>query len=479
MTRSRTKTIKNTGKPQGKRFVNVVFNAKTKLVRNDKMAGRDYLVVPMVMLTEGVHAGSEGPYLYQASEIAKRPSIWNKKPVVVGHPDEPSACTPEILSVRQIGDIMNAKWDGKNNRLTAEAWLDEDMLSRVDKENTIHDAIKNGETLELSTGLFADSDEEPGEWNGEAYQGTLKNFGPDHLAVLPDAVGACSIEDGAGFYRNAEGKKEKLPPNWSTQIAAHFNELSQNTVRDQLHKLISESKPEGEWRYVEDVYDSYFIWSNEKSLFQREYEIDGDVVRLKGLDVSVIRKFTYEPIKNATKTVKNQEKKTMEKKTIVDGLIAKNVWKESDRERLMALDEDVLTKMVPAGQPKKNEEDPKADTPKPETEEQMLARMPSVKNRLDRLQKQEDAEKDRLITIITANKKSTFKPDFLKTQDLEMLQNLANLAGGEQKPQDNPRFNYGMNGGVSPQNDGNDDDVKEVPLLSDAIANQRKQTVAA
>ncbi len=34
-------------------------NASTKLVRNDKMAGRDYVVVPMVMIVEGVLNGSK------------------------------------------------------------------------------------------------------------------------------------------------------------------------------------------------------------------------------------------------------------------------------------------------------------------------------------------------------------------------------------------------------------------------------------
>lgn len=454
---------------QGKKFVRAVFNATAKLVRNDQMAGRNYLVVPMVMLTEGVHCGSEGPYLYQASEICKRPQLWNKKPVVVNHPDEPSACTPEILSVRQIGDIMNAKWDGTNNRLVAEAWLDEERLKAVDKGKLIQDAIANEQMLELSTGLYADSDEEPGVWNDEEYQGTLRNFGPDHLAVLPDAKGACSIEDGAGFIRNAHGKKMDLPPSWSKWVTTHFNELSQNTVRDRLTALIRENKPEGEFRWVEDVYDSYFIWSNDAGLFQREYEIDGDKVTLKGLDVAVVRMFTYEPIKNQN-TVQNEESKMLDKKKIVDGLIAKNVWKESDRERLMKLDDDVLARLAEAtqGNPVQNA-DGKKDLTKL-TEDEILSLMPSLKNRVERLQQQEDAEKDRLIGAITKNPKNTFKPEFLKTMDLEMLQNLAHLAATEQKP-DNPRFNnYGLSGG-SVQNAEEDADLKDVPLLGVPVAN--------
>lgn len=493
-----------------KKFRTVTIKAKAKMVRNDRMSDRDYLVVPMVMLTEGVHEGSEGAYYYPPNEIAKRIALWNAKPVVVYHPSEPSACTPEVLNTRQIGIIMNTQWDGKNNRLTAEAWLEKDRISKVDER--VMEAIDNEETLELSTGLMADSDEEPGEWNGEKFNGTLFNFGPDHLAVLPDQVGACSVDDGAGFIRNStdpefqvvqmlrpdgieavfvelerqvankkikkgdkwyvysEDGKKKLGGPYDSEGEAekrlgqveYFkkkhpkNELSQNTVRDQLQKAIA---IKGEYRWVEDVYDNYFIWSSDAGLYKQEYEIDGDDVKVIGVATKVIRKFTYETVKNEqTKTIVNQENHTMEVKEIIDGLIANKSFQEGDREMLSGLKPAVLEKLLANTKPPEptKKEEPKTpqnqmEAPKAKSVAEYLADAPEdVRLTLMNAMEAQSAEKDRLIGVITKNPQNTFSAEWLKTQDLKFLQNLSKLAAvpAKEEPKD-PRFvsnNYGMAG---------------------------------
>jgi hypothetical protein len=55
-------------------------------IRHDSMEGRDYLVAPMVMITEGVHNGSGGSLYYSKEELEKTPESWNHKPVVVYNP---------------------------------------------------------------------------------------------------------------------------------------------------------------------------------------------------------------------------------------------------------------------------------------------------------------------------------------------------------------------------------------------------------
>lgn len=456
----------------GKRFLSVMCKAAAKTVRNDRMSDRDYLVVPMVMLTEGVHAGSEGPYYYPPNEIAKRVTLWNAKPVVVYHPSEPSACTPEILSTRQIGVIMNTKWDGKNNRLTAEAWLEKDRINKVDER--IMEAIDNEETLELSTGLMADSDEEAGEWNGEKFNGTLSNFGPDHLAVLPDQKGACSVEDGAGFIRNAaesgyrvlevhavdgtSAQYVQVDSDAFGKASAFFkkhpkNETSQNSVREQLQKIIGEGSAKDEWRYVEDVFDTYFIWSGKAGLYKQEFEVDKDVVKVKGLPVQVVRKFVYETVKNE-KPITNEKDIPMDIKQLVDALITNKSFEESDREMLSGLKQGVLEKLLTNAKPP---EAPKPEpvvpqnqmTPsQPQTMEQYLANAPEgIRNTLMNAMEAESAEKDRLIETIKKNPQNTFDPAWLKTQDIKFLRNLSNLAKIAVKTEDaDPRFthNYGV-----------------------------------
>jgi hypothetical protein len=176
----------------------------TAKVRHDTMEGKNYLVVPMVILTEGVHKGSEGALYYPPSELSKTPAVWNHKPVVVYHPqingNGVSACDPDILTNHKVGVMMNTRWEPKTKRLTSEAWIDPERAEDVDPR--IMEAVNTGTMLELSTGVFVDSEEDPGKWGKEEYSGIARNYRPDHLAILPDLKGACSIADGAGFLRN-------------------------------------------------------------------------------------------------------------------------------------------------------------------------------------------------------------------------------------------------------------------------------------
>jgi hypothetical protein len=174
-------------------------------VRRDRMEGRDYLVVPMIMMCEGVHNGSNGPLYYPAPEMARMPAVWNHKPIVIYHPTRngtaASACDPDVISSRKVGVVMNNVFI--ENKWRAEAWLEEDRLRAVDPR--VLTMIENNEMSEVSTGLFTENEATPGTWNGEEYVAIARNYGPDHLAILPDIKGACSIEDGAGLLRaNAE-----------------------------------------------------------------------------------------------------------------------------------------------------------------------------------------------------------------------------------------------------------------------------------
>jgi hypothetical protein len=192
------------------KYESFTVNLLPKGCRYDILEDRKHLVAPMVILTEGVHHGSCGPLYYPKEELAKTPAAWNHKPIVVYHPTMNglaiSACDPVVLNSRKVGVMLNTRYqDGK---LKSEAWID---ISRVDKvDERIMEFIRNGEIMELSTGVFIDIEEKEGEWNGEKYIGIARNFRPDHLALLPDQIGACSVADGAGLLRNADGRGTKI-----------------------------------------------------------------------------------------------------------------------------------------------------------------------------------------------------------------------------------------------------------------------------
>lgn len=169
------------------------------LIRHEELDGRHYIVVPMVMILEGVHVGSQGPVYYSPEELAKTPKQWNMKPIVVEHPFRGDTATDlEVYKKQAVGMIMNTHYvDGK---LKAEAWIDEERAQEKCPELIQH--IEHRLPMEVSTGLFSELVMESGTWHGEEYKGKIINIRADHLAILPKKQGACSLSDGAGLLIN-------------------------------------------------------------------------------------------------------------------------------------------------------------------------------------------------------------------------------------------------------------------------------------
>jgi hypothetical protein len=350
-------------------------NLKAASTRKETLEGREYRVVPMVMIVEGVLNGSNGPLLYPGDELSNLPGVWNHKPVVVYHPEMHgqciSACTPEVINNQKVGLILNTEFvpgkGTKPGKLKAEAWLEEDRLSLVD--NRVLEAITNGTMLELSTGLFTENEDEEGTFNGKAYSAVARNYKPDHLAILPDQVGASSIADGAGFLRvNAEGRatltvegdkalKQRLAP---LQGKFTGNALSHNNIRDSLYTFLRNDKAEKD-RYdvwIEDVYDEFFVYADKGKLFKLDYAVTRNQVGISGEPTEVRRHMEYRTVVGDTFVGNFSEdgaipavnkEVDMTKKEIVDGLIANTQthWEEGDREALMGMDDAVLGKLAP------------------------------------------------------------------------------------------------------------------------------------
>lgn len=175
--------------------------------RTESLHGSEHLIIPVVALVEGVLQGMNAaePELALAEEFGKTPAGWNGRPLVMNHPvvdgSPVSANSPEVLESYAFGQIFNTSCaDGK---LKCEAWVNKTRVSELggEVEDTI-DRILAGEVVEISTGLFTDLEEKKGRFNGEDYAGIWRNIVPDHLAFLSEGVkGACSVEDGCGTPR--------------------------------------------------------------------------------------------------------------------------------------------------------------------------------------------------------------------------------------------------------------------------------------
>lgn len=433
----------------------VTVNVSPK-VRYDKMAGRDYLVVPMVMITEGVHAGSNGPLYYPADELGKTPAVWNAKPVVVYHPEDEtgdavSACIPEQITKRSIGVIMNSVYEagraGKPGRLKAEAWMETNRLIAVDQR--VINTIKKGKMMEVSTGLFTDNEAKPGVFKGKAYSEIARNYRPDHLAILPDQTGACSVADGAGLLRN------------STMSHDEIRSKLQDAVRDKTKPLGTTANSDYPRAWVNDVFDGFCVYRHGDKMFKHDYTTTNGSVALSGKPVEVMRSQTY---KTADGTVINTRGKAMTKEQKIASLIANKGtrFEAADEEFLTSLTDDQLDKLTPVanttgkGKPATpaivDEDDVTAVAAAPATnaakgkltaEEWFAAAPAGFREQFEEGQMVRNSAKAKLVKGILANKRNRFTEDMLKAMPLGQLQAIGAMAIEAAAAAAAPVANYG------------------------------------
>lgn len=175
----------------------ITAHLATHQTRRATLDGREYVVARVVPIMEAVLNN----YFIPREEIAAYVEAWNYVPVPLGHPqndygDYISARSPGQVE-HSLGHFFNAHMQG--TKLVGEVWLDLEKCQRLGGEAAeCLRRIEANEPIECSTAFFPETDMTPGIFNGVRYQGIHRHLRPDHLALLPDAVGACSIADGCG-----------------------------------------------------------------------------------------------------------------------------------------------------------------------------------------------------------------------------------------------------------------------------------------
>jgi hypothetical protein len=453
---------------------NVTFNLASS-VRFDTMEGRDYIVAPMVMITEGVHNGSNGPLYYPRSELSKTPEVWNHKPVVVYHPTMNglgvSACDPNVITNRKVGVIMNTYFDKKAGKLRAEAWLEKERIQEVDPR--IAEALSSGEIMELSTGLFTDNELIDGEWNGKQYKYVARNYRPDHLALLPDKTGACSIEDGAGLLQLNERQKTSI----LQQLQDNFGDdvQIQNVVTSQIafncgSKLYQVDCFFDEGNFTIDSETCLEVTSNEFTDSRPNLGVDS---------MSHVNELVDAIIDNDSTT-----------------------FNDDDRETLLGLSEDFLAKLQPVANDDSEEEAAEEVAEAEEAEEvaeevaseelaeaeaeveeavvgndeltveEYVANAPSeIRDMLQAGLESHNRDRQALIDVVTGNEKNIFSDDVLQSKPISELKALAALASQEvvgNSSEDKPSPNYAGAVGAHAAPVANTSD-EEAPLLIPTI----------
>lgn len=211
-------------------------------IRREKLHGREFLVAPMTLIVPGVMNGSKGPLLYELEDIKQHYQSWDGMPILINHP-ETSGRNPQVWNETGVGWVFNTTIEDK---LSAEGWFDIERLQRL--QPNILNALLKGEKVELSTGLGIDLESVSGVDNaGRQYTGIARKYRPDHLAILPDTVGACGIKDGCGVNNNlneditmplSPEAKKKMVDNIVTNCSC-WNEEDRKTLEEMTDKALT------------------------------------------------------------------------------------------------------------------------------------------------------------------------------------------------------------------------------------------------
>jgi len=409
----------------------------------------------MVMLVEGVHNGSAGSLYYPKDELGKTPQVWNHKPIVVYHPtlngEGVSACDPDIINKRKVGMMMNTKFE--KGKLKSEAWIERSRADAVD--DRIMQAIDAKKVMELSTGLYIDVANEEGKWEKEDYTGIARNYRPDHLALLPDQIGACSIADGAGLCRN---QSQPITKETLAQLELSYNSIQQ-MLATAIQQKLNFNAEKGPWIWIADVYSNFFIYEKEGKFWRLGYTANDAGVSLSDEDPVEVKRVTeYRTIKGEKVGNQNTETQIMKKQKLIAILMAHAVTAINGVTLSDNMPEDQLAKLTDEHLEnelkevlKKAKETPKKEEPKKEDPKTNVDPAPVLKKdpetpKLATLQEYVNAaplelrevltsglntlaqKKAALVAEIVANKSNVFSKEYLESRPVQELEGIAALA---------------------------------------------------
>jgi hypothetical protein len=324
---------------------NITETATIQMLDNE-----EHLVVPVVAAIETVM----NRLLYTKNEMQKSIQGWNGVPITVGHPETDegyaSANSPSMLEKFGIGKFFNVKYD---DGIKGEIWIN---LKNAMKKgfNQIISKLEQGEMMEVSTGLLCEVMETKGVFNSREYDGMAVNILPDHLAVLPNEKGACSIQDGCGAMRtNCEGSCTCKSKNDSHKIVEtltnFFNETSQTEPKKQEDSMESneetsiEQAPEAE--APEEVAEPVV---NKAEAVETKEEVAEPVVNKAESVESILESIQNAEIKTL---LANAVKEQNEKREAVISKIISN--SEIKKDEISKLEINTLEKIATLAEPKK------------------------------------------------------------------------------------------------------------------------------
>lgn len=445
------------------------------------MDGEEFLVIPVVAAVEGV---LNNYYLPIESIEASLPA-WEGVPVTLSHPkqygQDISANTKFAKENYCVGFFFNAHID--EDKFKGEFWIQLSSLNNKDDGQALLNKLDNDEVVEVSTAYWCQTNGTTGVYKGKSYEGIQFNLVPNHVAILVNEIGACSVVDGCGTPRTnskeedmdkgeiqtncekRDGFLQKLKNSLGEGIMhlLNANRMSFGDIERKLREEISKNERSDTFIWVLEVYDNEVVYgrefaNGEVDLLSSKYSIGSS----PGYDVSledpvqVDRVVTYEPRTNSS-----QEEDNMNREQLIERL-ATNDKVPFSRDALTAMKDDELNYLVsnleddtaePAGtgdDKNKSTEatvEPSVTEPAPVVQDQqvqqnnnklsddVVARLnelgsdgiSQILNSAKELQQQRKDQKDAIISRLVANQACTIPESSLRNMDLEGLQGVAKM----------------------------------------------------
>ncbi len=335
--------------------------------------------VPVVMMVEGVHHGSGGPIMHTSAGLEASVEQWNGKPVVIYHPQdsEGNYISAESEGVVHVGVISNTRWD--SGKLKADLILNTLIMASASPKAVEY--IVKGRPIDVSIGAYPINENISGEWNGETYIATTIAYEPDHLAILPGEVGACSWDDGCGIRVNSkQDNKPKMKGGQMFNVKESIKELLDNghvinviqgnaeqgyrEKMDKLYTLVNSLDSDMYYHYVEDMFNDYVIYRRESKgtprtesrWYKQDYEVVEDQsIQFMGEPERVLKQVEYKPVQINEQNNKTKGETEMNKAERVAALIANKGFSKCDEQMLLQASEEQLSVFEQSGKPKTEE----------------------------------------------------------------------------------------------------------------------------
>lgn len=229
--------------------VNITTLANNSNIRREMRAGREVIVVPSYTLPDNIVMNG---IRYPAEEIAKSYMTLDRTPAPFDHPmvngEWVSASDPVGLNLGYIG-AWNENPRQDAGRVYLEKVIDVEVANRSENGRSVIAAIDAGDPIHTSTGLIAALNELENSEDGADYEAYDLLF--DHDAILLNAIGAATPEQGVGMLVNGEMMKvvnstysDELDEQMSWQLQSLMRtveEQSRLPMMERLKQMIVEA----------------------------------------------------------------------------------------------------------------------------------------------------------------------------------------------------------------------------------------------